>query len=204
MKIARLCRLSLALSLVVVLAVCALSVFGATPRASALTGGLDPSFGSGGTVSALTTDWTLGAFSSVLPDGVAAGHRGPVVTGQRDGRVIGLTDSGTVDTGFGTGGTADLPVGFLAEEVIALTDGDLLVVGASRFARDSVVVLTSAGHVEPSFHGGLPLLAVPAGWYIERTAARPGGGASLFEFPFVGFRFTRPDKLGGLRTACNT
>ena len=182
MKIARLCRLSLALSLVVVLAVCALSVFGATPRASALTGGLDPSFGSGGTVSALTTDWTLGAFSSVLPDGVAAGQRGPVVTGQRDGRVIGLTDSGTVDTGFGTGGTADLPVGFLAEEVIALTDGDLLVVGASRFARDSVVVLTSAGHVEPSFHGGLPLLAVPAGWYIERTAARPGGGASLFEF----------------------
>jgi hypothetical protein len=152
----------------------------ATQPAVAQTGLLDPTFGNGGTSNISTIDWQQGILGLSFPGGLAVGTRGPVVAGQRDGRVLGLTKEGNLDTGFGTNGVAELPVEFSAEEVFALTDGDLLIVGGVHFRWDATLVLTPTGHPEPAFNGGAPIL-VPQGrdWMISLASARPGGGFSL-------------------------
>ena len=169
-------QVAFALSVTAITALFPVVSLGWSGSAAAQTGALDPTFGVGGTSSALTVDWRLGAYPS-MRGVLAAGAMGPVVTGPFDRRVLGFTDSGAKDTGFGAGGISTLPTGFSPERIFALRNGKLVVVGATKFSRDAALTLTSTGQIDPSVNGGAP--GVVSNQYIQDVAARPAGGYSV-------------------------
>lgn len=165
------------------------------------TGGLDPSFGVGGT-----------AMAQLLPDG-----RGEVSAGavQSDGRVIivGAVSSvanavqwvvtrfnqdGSLDTSFGSGGVAPAPLANATPTRVAmLADGSALVAGTAHvsvddYCCDGNVVLArydGQGRLDPNFGSG-GLVTTPVGVangdnYAYALLAQPDGGVVVGGMAYV-------------------
>lgn len=145
-----------------------LAVFSTTflvvPAAHAAPGDLDPSFGTAGV-------------SRIAWPGEQVPQTRLTWTRQSDGKVVLLTHSErgdiivkrfasdlSVDTSFGTGGTASLDLGHTDDHAagIAVVAGGKIVIGGSTGGRFFAARLTSAGQLDPAYSGdGIVTLAAP-------------------------------------------
>ena len=147
------------------------------------SGQLDPSFGSGGLVTeqvlpkagAAEDDEldgvAIGAFGSVVAAGYSLGAN-PSAPSERAVAVLRMNGSGALDSGFGTGGVATVPVGQSLDPAagVALDSSDRPVVGGSavdntKKASDVLVArLTTSGALDPAFgSGGIASVSLGAG-----------------------------------------
>ncbi|HEX5266987.1 MAG TPA: hypothetical protein VFW24_09455 [Acidimicrobiales bacterium] len=147
------------------------------------SGQLDPSFGSGGRVTEQVLPQAgaaeddeldsvaVGAFGSVVVAGYSLGAN-PAAPSERAIAVLRLNSTGALDTSFGTGGVATVPVGQSQDPAagVALdSSGRPVVVGSAvdnnKKASDVLVArLGTGGALDPSFgSGGIATVAVGAG-----------------------------------------
>jgi uncharacterized delta-60 repeat protein len=147
------------------------------------SGQLDPSFGSGGRVTEQVLPQAgaaeddeldsvaVGAFGSVVVAGYSLGAN-PATPSERAIAVLRLNSTGALDTSFGTGGVATIPVGQSQDPAagVALdSSGRPVVVGSAvdnnKKASDVVVArLGTGGARDPSFgSGGIATVAVGPG-----------------------------------------
>ena len=156
---------------------------------------LDPSFGSGGTVTTAVGDSAVAHAVAVQPDGniVTVGYS--MTAGNFDFTLVRYDASGNLDPTFGTGGTVVTDVGGddLAQGVALQPDGRIVVGGFSsssptstaddrfalaRYEADGTLDPTfgSAGTVVTGFPGRIAALALlPGGKILAAGEASPAG-----------------------------
>ncbi|HMJ11362.1 MAG TPA: hypothetical protein VK524_08135, partial [Polyangiaceae bacterium] len=146
-------------------------------------GHLDSSFGSGGRVRVVrAASDDRSAALSVQQDGSVLVAGDTRTAAQRELLLIQLTPDGSLDTTYGSGGSAVLATGFgddTAEDVLVMADGRALVAAnahAGGTTQPTLIRLSSAGKADPSFGEG-GILALNLGEYgrLERVLAYPGG-----------------------------
>ena len=123
------------------------------------SGALDTSFGTGGIVRVLTSDWDEAADVAIQPDGkiVIAGFRLGSTSATPDRLTVMRFDgNGNADPGFGTNGRVDDPVMTRGRGIALQTDGRIVVVGGvGEFPSDiSVARLNAIGALDTSFGTG--------------------------------------------------
>ncbi|MGI8904035.1 MAG: hypothetical protein ACR2IP_10335 [Solirubrobacteraceae bacterium] len=124
-------------------------------------GGLDTSFGSGGTVRALTGGLSGDGFAvAIQSDGkILATGSAATPTGSTEVAVVRLSAGGTLDSGFGAGGQALLNLGADSVAIAAAvqSDGKIVLAGSQSPGLQAVNALiarlTPAGALDTSFAG---------------------------------------------------
>ena len=159
------------------------------------SGTLDPTFGSGGTVTTAVGDSANANAVVIQPDGsiVAAGYS--TTAGHYDFALVRYDASGALDPTFGTGGivATDLGVDALANAMVLQPDGRLIVGGFSasspgnpsgehfalaRYAADGSLdpSFGSGGTIVAGFQGRIAALALVAGGkFLVAGKGYPGG-----------------------------
>jgi uncharacterized delta-60 repeat protein len=131
------------------------------PSAQAKPGALDPTFGTGGTVTTAIGASSTAAALALQPDGklVAAGASSSSVSGP----VFALArynPNGALDSGFGSGGKVTTAFGSLGDQAFSLTvqgDGKLVAAGFHRTDSGNDFALArynTDGSLDTSFNGG--------------------------------------------------
>ena len=168
----------------------------------ALSGGLDPSFGSGGRVTIPVglggANGSVATAVAALPDGqvLVAGYAGqssgPGVTPiSSSGVVARLDPAGSLDTSFGQGGFAVLPspaAGHDSNQIEGMAvegNGDIVVVETSQFSSLVVARFTPSGALDTSFgQGGQVRIPLEVGGSNQATASgvavQPDGKIVVF------------------------
>ena len=172
------------------------------------SGHLDPSFGSGGTVSAAIGD-AAGTWALVRqPDGklVAAASNGKGA--QRRFALTRYEANGRLDTGFGNGGTVTTAIGkgSAAEALLLEPDGKLVAAGSSGLGANSRFALArydANGRLDPSFgNGGTVTTAIGKGAVAQAVLLQPDGklvvAGSSGTSPHSRFALARYDANGRL------
>jgi uncharacterized delta-60 repeat protein len=159
--------------------VAAVSV-GVTRPAFAASGGLDPTFGSGGKVLTDLGDNSAGAQIEAVVYDAALQSNGDIVVSGNFGLVRYLP-SGKLDTSFGTHGLA--AAAGSAAGVAVEPNGDYLAVGEATASGGTgefaVTRLTSSGQLDPTFgHGGVVTTVfpdAPDGAAADAVLVQPNG-----------------------------
>ena len=139
--------------------------------AAAAPGDLDPSFGNGGEAEAVISSAAIAEDLAVQPDGkiVVAGSSNYGLALAR------FNTDGSLDSGFGSGGTVSGPTGpyGVAFAVAIQADGKILAGGWSAEGSMAVVRFTASGSVDESFGVG-GVAAGPAG-VVRGVVVQPDG-----------------------------
>ena len=145
-----------------------------------LPGDLDTTFGSGGKVYNLPTNFTPAEDVAIQPDGklVLAGTTiGPDMT--QDFAVVRLNSDGSPDTGFGSNGLVGIPfnTGFIENgiAVVIQSDGKIVVAGNVQLGTTGwdfgVARLNSNGTLDTTYNGGK----------VKVDISSPGGDDFVFD-----------------------
>jgi uncharacterized delta-60 repeat protein len=118
----------------------------------AAPGDLDPAFGDAGRATAVFGEGSGGKDVALASDG------GIVVAGWIEGMfaVMRFRPGGALDTSFGDGGTAVIPLGFQGDEANAVQvrpNGKIVAAGTDDNARFVVARFLPSGELDPSFSG---------------------------------------------------
>jgi uncharacterized delta-60 repeat protein len=127
-------------------------------------GTLDPSFGSGGITTTPAAQGDLHAID-LQSDGKIVAFGWSFTSGRISATVLRYSTDGALDTSFGTGGLAIVPIGSFnqVEDGLVLADDGIVAVGRARVPNDDFAVfkLLPDGGLDPSFGtGGIATTAV--------------------------------------------
>ncbi|MFN8544276.1 MAG: hypothetical protein U0807_08715 [Candidatus Binatia bacterium] len=148
-------------------------------------GALDPTFGTGGTVSTSLGDdyFTQGSSVAIQPDGKILVAGATQIIGVDAFALVRYQASGSLDPTYGTGGVVITPIGtadaLATDVVLDASTGGAFVTGYASDLGGTVLVLAhydEDGDLDPAFGtGGISTLAVSAGTAGESLVRQPDG-----------------------------